>query len=283
MHILKGDVPEVTDGRILGQEGTGIIEEVGSAVTAFKKGDRVLISCISSCGKCTYCRKGMYSHCEKVGGILGHLIDGTQAEYVRIPFADTSLYPSPEHTDEDAMVMLSDILPTGFECGVLNGQVQPGDTVVIVGAGPIGLAVLLTAQFYTPAAIIMVDVDDNRLAVAKTLGATHTINSQQEDPVKQLMLLTQNIRSRRGRGSGGHSGHLRTVRIHHCPGRANCQCGYTRQKRESASGNVVVQKHYHYHPAGRYGIDGDAVKNRNFRESGSGQTDYASFCPEGHY
>ena len=192
LHILKGDVPEVEPGRILGHEGIGIIKEVGSAVTKFKKGDRVLISCISSCGKCAYCRKNMYSHCEQGGWLLGHLIDGTQAEYVRIPFADTSLYAIPDHVDEDAVVMLSDILPTGFECGVLNGQVQPGDAVVIVGAGPIGLAVLLTAQFYTPATIIMVDVDDNRLQVAKTLGATHTINSQREDVVKQVFALTEN-------------------------------------------------------------------------------------------
>lgn len=192
LHILKGDLPEVTDGRILGHEGIGVIEEVGTAVTQFKKGDKVLISCISSCGKCTYCRKGMYSHCEQGGWILGHLIDGTQAEYVRIPFADTSLYHIPENADEDAIVMLSDILPTGFECGVLNGQVQPGDSVVIVGAGPVGLAVLLTAQFYTPATLIMVDIDDNRLAVAKTLGATHTINSQTADAVAEIMRLTEN-------------------------------------------------------------------------------------------
>lgn len=192
LHILKGDVPEVTDGRILGHEGVGIIEEVGTAVTNFKKGDRVLISCISSCGKCEYCKKGMYSHCEKGGWILGHLIDGTQAEYTRIPFADNSLYPIPANVDEEAIVMLSDILPTGFECGVLNGQIKPGDAVAIVGAGPIGMAVLLTAQFYTPSAIIMIDQDDNRLQVAKTFGATHIINSQNEDAVKKVFSLTEN-------------------------------------------------------------------------------------------
>ena len=190
LHILKGDVPEVTDGRISGHEGVGIIEEVGSAVTEFKKGDHVLISCISSCGKCEYCRKGMYSHCEKGGWILGHLIDGTQAEYVRIPFADNSLYHIPENANEEALVMLSDILPTGFECGVLNGQVKPGETVAIVGAGPIGLAALLTAQFYSPAEIIMIDLDDNRLAVSKTFGATQTINSRNEDPVQRINELT---------------------------------------------------------------------------------------------
>ena len=192
LHILKGDVPEVIDGRILGHEGVGVIEETGSAVTGFKKGDHVLMSCITSCGKCEYCKKGMYSHCEKGGWILGHLIDGTQAEYVRIPFADNSLYHVPENANEEALVMLSDILPTGFECGVLNGQVKPGDMIAIVGAGPIGLAVLITAQFYTPAEIIMIDIDDNRLNVAKTFGATQIINSNNENALDKVMKYTQN-------------------------------------------------------------------------------------------
>ena len=190
LHIMKGDVPTVTDGRIIGHEGVGIIEEVGSAVSNFKKGDHVIISCITSCGKCEYCKKGMYSHCTDGGWILGNLIDGTQAEYVRIPHADNSLYPIPAGADEEALVMLSDILPTGFECGVLNGQVKPGDTIAIVGAGPVGLATLLTAQFYTPAEIIMIDLDDNRLAVAKTFGATQTINSSDGKAVEKLMRLT---------------------------------------------------------------------------------------------
>ncbi|MFG1192644.1 alcohol dehydrogenase catalytic domain-containing protein [Xanthobacter flavus] len=146
LHILKGDVPSCTPGRILGHEGVGVIEQVGACVTQFKKGDSVLISCISSCGKCEYCRRGMYSHCTTGGWILGNTIDGTQAEYVRIPHADTSLYPIPDGADEDALVMLSDILPTGFECGVLNGKVQPGGSVAIVGAGPVGLAALLTGR-----------------------------------------------------------------------------------------------------------------------------------------
>ncbi len=192
LHILKGDVPEVTNGRILGHEGIGVIEEVGSAVTNFKKGDKVLISCISSCGKCDYCKKGMYSHCENGGWILGHLIDGTQAEYVRLPFADNSLYHIPANVNDEAIVMLSDILPTGFECGVLNGQVKPGDTVAIVGAGPIGMATLLTAQFYSPASIIMIDLDDSRLEVSKTFGATETINNQKEDAVAKIFALTGN-------------------------------------------------------------------------------------------
>ena len=190
LHIMKGDVTAVTDGRIIGHEGVGIIEEVGTAVTNFKKGDHVLISCITSCGKCEFCKKAMYSHCEKGGWILGNLIDGTQAEFVRIPYADNSLYPIPEGADEEALVMLSDILPTGFECGVLNGQVKPGDTVAIVGAGPIGLAVLLTARFYSPAEIIMIDQDDNRLAVAKIFGATHIINSSKENATEKVMGLT---------------------------------------------------------------------------------------------
>jgi len=193
LHILKGDVPEVTNGRILGHEGVGIIEETGTAVTEFKKGDHVIISCITSCGKCVYCKRSMYSHCVNGGWILGHLIDGTQAEYVRIPFADNSLYHIPAGCDEEALVMLSDILPTGFECGVLNGKVQPGNTVAIVGSGPIGLAALLTAQFYSPAEIIMIDPDDNRLETAKKFGATQTINNSKEDAVERVKVLTGGI------------------------------------------------------------------------------------------
>lgn len=193
LHILKGDVPTVTPGRILGHEGVGIIDQIGANVTNFQIGDHVLISCISSCGKCANCKKGMYSHCESGGGwILGNLIDGTQAEYVRIPFADNSLYPVPPGADEEALVMLSDILPTGFECGVVNGCVKPGDTVAIVGGGPIGLATLLTAQFYSPAEIIMVDIDDNRLEVSKKLGATQIINNSDGKAVEKVMALTGN-------------------------------------------------------------------------------------------
>jgi alcohol dehydrogenase len=192
LHIMKGDLPAVTDGRIIGHEGVGIVEEIGSSVSNFKTGDHVIISCITSCGKCEYCKKGMYSHCEKGGWILGNLIDGTQAEYVRIPYADNSLYPIPAGSDEEALVMLSDILPTGFECGVLNGQVKPGDTIAIIGAGPVGLAALLTSQFYTPAEIIVIDMDDNRLAVAKTFGATQTINSSDGKAVEKVMKLTNN-------------------------------------------------------------------------------------------
>jgi alcohol dehydrogenase len=190
LHILKGDVPSVTDGRILGHEGVGIVEEVGGAVSGFRAGDKVLISCITSCAKCDFCKKGMYSHCRSGGWILGNTLDGTQAEYVRIPHADTSLYRVPPEGDEEALVMLSDILPTGFECGVLNGQVKPGDTVAIVGAGPIGLATLLTAQFYSPAEIVMVDLDANRLEVARSFGATRLVDSSDGKAVEKVMALT---------------------------------------------------------------------------------------------
>ena len=190
LHILKGDVATCHPGRILGHEGVGVIEAVGLGVSAFKPGDRVLISCITACGRCEYCRKGMYSHCTTGGWILGNSIDGTQAEFVRIPYADTSLYPIPKGADEEALVMLSDILPTGFECGVLNGKVEPGSTLAIVGAGPIGLAALLTAQFYSPAEIIMIDLDDSRLAVSKRFGATATINSTDGKAAEHVMRLT---------------------------------------------------------------------------------------------
>ena len=190
LHIMKGDVPAVKDGTTLGHEGVGVIEEVGEGVSNFKKGDLVIISCITACGKCDNCKRQMYSHCENGGWILGHKIDGTQAEYVRIPHADTSLYHIPEGADEEALVMLSDILPTGFEVGVLNGKVKPGDVVAIVGAGPIGLAALLTAQFYSPAEIIMVDLDDNRLEVSKEFGATDTINSSDGKAIEKIMELT---------------------------------------------------------------------------------------------
>lgn len=190
LHIMKGDVPEVAEGRVLGHEGIGVIEKTGKAVINFKPGDKVLISCITSDGTCDFCKRGMYSHCVNGGWVLGHLIDGTQAEYVRIPYADTSLYRIPEGLNEDAFVMLSDIFPTAFECGVLNGQIKPGDTVAIVGAGPVGLAALLTAKFYSPARIIMIDVDEGRLAVAKEIGATDTVVSKDASTVDRVMELT---------------------------------------------------------------------------------------------
>lgn len=193
LHILKGDVPEVPSGLTLGHEGVGIVETVGPAVRNFKPGDHVLISCVTSCGSCPNCRRQMYSHCADGGWILGHTIDGTQAQYVRIPHADNSLYPIPEGVDEQALVMLSDILPTGFEIGVLAGQVKPGDSVVIVGAGPVGMAALLTAQFYAPGMLIMVDADSNRLEIAERFGATHLIDIKSENAVERILELTEGI------------------------------------------------------------------------------------------
>ena len=191
LHIIKGDVPTCEPGRVLGHEGVGIVDAVGTAVTSFKKGDHVLISCVSACGRCDYCRRQMYSHCTTGGWILGHRIDGTQAEFVRTPHADLSLYHIPKGADEEALVMLSDILPTGFECGVLNGKVSPGSVVAIVGAGPIGLAALLTAQFYSPGQIIMIDLDDNRLGIAAKFGATATVNSTDGKAAERVMALTK--------------------------------------------------------------------------------------------
>ena len=190
LHILKGDVRSCEPGRILGHEGIGIVDAVGAAVTAFAVGDRVLISCISACGTCVYCRRLMYSHCTTGGWILGNRIDGTQAEYVRIPHANMSLYRIPDGADDEALVMLSDILPTGFECGVLNGKVRPGSTVAIVGAGPIGLAALLTAQFYSPAQVIMLDLDDHRLEIARRLGATAIVKSSDGHAADAVLKLT---------------------------------------------------------------------------------------------
>lgn len=194
LHILAGHVPEVPKGSTIGHEGIGIVEEVGSGVSNFAVGDKVLISCITSCGKCHYCKKGLYAHCEDGGWILGHLIDGTQAEYVRIPHADNSLHHVPKGIDDDSLVMLSDIFPTGLEIGVLSGQVEPGSAVAIIGSGPIGMAALLTAQFYSPGKLIMVDLDDNRLDMSKQFGATHTINSKDpEKAIQQIMELTDGV------------------------------------------------------------------------------------------
>ncbi len=183
LHILKGDVPAVTDGRILGHEGVGTITEVGPAVKMLKAGDRVIVSCISSCGSCSYCHQQLPSHCldsegtSGIGWIFGHLIDGTQAELVRVPFADNSLHKLPAGVSDEAAIMLSDILPTGFEIGVRNGRVKPGDVVAVVGAGPVGLSVIMTAGLYGPSRIIAIDLDENRLRLAKSFGATDSVNS----------------------------------------------------------------------------------------------------------
>lgn len=181
LHIVKGDVPEVTPGRILGHEAVGTVVGTGDDVRSVRPGDRVLISCISSCGRCRFCREGHYGQCRGGGGwVLGHTIDGTQAEYVRVPFADLSVYPLPAAVDSYDAVLLADIFPTSYEVGVLNGKVRPADTVVVVGAGPVGLAAVVTAQLYSPGRIIAIDLADSRLAAARSLGADATASADDE-------------------------------------------------------------------------------------------------------
>jgi threonine dehydrogenase-like Zn-dependent dehydrogenase len=265
LHILKGDMPAVTDGRILGHEGVGVVEEAGTAVSSFKKGDRVLISCITSCGKCDACKKGMYSHCADGGWILGHLINGTQAEYVRIPHADNSLHHVPDGVDEDTLVMLSDILPTGFEVGVLNGKGKPGDTVAIVGGGPVGLAALLTAQFYSPAELIMIDLDENRLEVAKELGPTRCVNSGDGKAVEKVMALT---------GGKGVDVAIEAVGIPAtfdlcqdivAAGGASRQRGRAWQARFPQAGEALDPQRHDHDGARRHQHDADAAQDRGGR------------------
>ncbi len=194
LHILKGDVPAVTDGRILGHEAVGTVEEVGSAVKNVRPGDKVLVSCITACGACRYCRDGSYGQCINGGGwILGHKIDGTQAEYVRVPFADTSTYRAPDGVSDEHLLMLADILPTGYEVGVLNGAVQPGDVVAVVGAGPIGLAAIMGARLFSPAHVVAIDLADSRLEAAKQFGADVTVNNGREDPGEVIAGLTDGL------------------------------------------------------------------------------------------
>ena len=194
LHILKGDTPEVTGGRILGHEAVGTVEEVGSGVKTLSVGDRVLVSCISACGACRFCREGRYGQCTGGGGwILGHLIDGTQAEYVRVPFADTSTYRLPAGTSDEEILMLADILPTGYEVGVLNGHVQPGDTVAVVGAGPIGLSAITGARMFSPSHVIAIDLADARLEAAEAFGADLTFNNSNADAAAYVRGLTDGL------------------------------------------------------------------------------------------
>jgi alcohol dehydrogenase len=196
LHILKGDIPAVTDGRVLGHEGVGTITEVGQAVSKLAVGDRVIISCITSCGSCSYCRQQLPSHClnsegtSGIGWIFGHLIDGTQAEYVRVPFAESSLHRLPKGVSDEAAVMLSDILPTGFEIGVRNGRVKPGDVVAVIGAGPVGLSAMMTAELYGASRVIAIDIDGNRLSQATSFGATDAVNSATAGWKDELMAMT---------------------------------------------------------------------------------------------
>ncbi len=191
LHILKGDVPAVTDGRILGHEAVGTVDEVGAAVKNLKPGDKVLVSCVTACGSCRYCREGRYGQCLGGGGwILGHKIDGTQAEYVRVPFADNSTYPAPAGVSDEELLMLADILPTGYEVGVLNGCIRPGDVVAVVGAGPIGLSAIIGAKLFSPSHIIAIDKADTRLEAAKQFGADVVVNNGREDALAVVQGLT---------------------------------------------------------------------------------------------
>lgn len=190
LHILGGDVPAVEPARILGHEAVGTVVEVGSGVNGLSPGDRVLASCISACGTCRYCRDGSYGQCLGGGGwILGHRVDGVQAQYARLPFADLSTYKLPANVTDEAAVMLADILPTSYEVGVLNGHVRPGDTVVVVGVGPIGLAAILTARLFSPSHIIAVDKAASRLQAAKHFGADVAIDAA-EDPLEVVKAIT---------------------------------------------------------------------------------------------
>jgi alcohol dehydrogenase len=196
LHILKGDVPEVEVGRILGHEGIGVITEIGAGVTQLAVGDKVILSCVSSCGRCSNCRHGLYSHCldpegiSGIGWILGYMIDGTQAEYVRVPFAENSVYPMPKSLTDAEGILLSDILPTGFEIGVQYGHATPGDVVAVVGAGPVGLAAVTTARLYGPSKVIAIDLDGARLKRALEFGATDVVNSGDVDWKEQVFALT---------------------------------------------------------------------------------------------
>ncbi len=194
LHILKGHVPTCQPGTILGHEAVGVVVEVGAAVTTIAPGDRVLVSCITSCGRCRFCKGGQYGLCAGGGGwIFGHLIDGLQAEFARVPFADTSVYKVPDGLTDEQVLFVADILPTAYEVGVLNGRVEPGDTIAIVGAGPIGLAAIMTAKLHTPGQIIAIDLDDSRLAKAIEFGADVAINNGREDAVAKVMALTDDL------------------------------------------------------------------------------------------
>ncbi len=194
LHILKGDVPETTPGTILGHEAVGTVQEIGAGVSTVAPGDRVLLSCVSSCGRCRFCKEGRYGQCLGGGGwIFGHLINGVQAEYARVPFADNSVYKVSDELTDEQVLFLADILPTSYEVGVLNGMVSPGDVVTIVGAGPIGLAAILTARLYTPGRIVAIDLADSRLDSATRFGVDVTINNGTEDAVAKIMELTNGL------------------------------------------------------------------------------------------
>jgi alcohol dehydrogenase len=241
LHILRGDVPIVSDGRILGHEAVGTVEEVGSGVKTVKAGDRVLVSCVSVCGTCRYCREGHPGQCLGGGGwIFGYKIDGTQAEYVRVPFADTSTYPVPPGAEDEDILMLADILPTGYEVGVLNGGVRPGDVVAVVGSGPVGLSAITGARLFSPSHIVAIDLADSRLEAAKQFGADITVNNDRR------------AGSGRGHRGGRGSGQLRAGRRAVAAGRPHRQHRRARRAGDPAPRGAMDQEHHdHYRAGGR--------------------------------
>ena len=250
LHILKGDVPEVTPGTILGHEAVGTIVETGAAVTTVVPGDRVLVSCITSCGRCRFCKEGHYGLCTGGGGwIFGHTINGLQAELARVPFADTSVYKVPEGLTDEDVLFLADILPTAYEVGVLNGGVQPGDTVAVVGAGPIGLATIMTAKLFTPGHIVAIDLADARLAKALDFGADSVINNGREDAVAQDHGADRRPRRRRRRRGGRRARDVRALHRDHPAGRPRRQRRRPRALGDTASRDALDQgRHDHDRP-----------------------------------
>ncbi|GGX38923.1 hypothetical protein GCM10010353_62970 [Streptomyces chryseus] len=255
LHIIKGDVPEVAPGTVLGHEAVGEVVEIGSEVRTVRPGDRVLVSCISACGRCRFCRENRYGQCRGGGGwVLGHLIDGTQAEFVRVPFADLSVHPLPSTVDSDDALLLADIFPTAYEVGVLNGRVSPGDTVVVVGAGPIGLATVAAAQLYTPGKIIAVDLAESRLAVARAVGADATVSAAKRTgsagrgPDRRS---GRRCRRRSGRGTRD----LRDVHPHGAPRRLRRERRRPWQASLPAPGRPVDQGPHDHHGTGRHQLD----------------------------
>ena len=264
LHILKGDVPEVTDGRILGHEAVGTVEAVGTSVKNVKPGDRVLVSCITACGACRFCREARYGQCLGGGGwILGHLIDGTQAEFVRVPFADTSTYPVPAGASDEDILMLADILPTGYEVGVLNGHVQPGDVVAVVGAGPIGLSAIMGARLFSPSHIVAIDLADSRLDAAKQFGADVVVNNGREDRARSRSRAHGWSRCRRRHRSRRCRRDLRARDDADPPVRTRRQHRRARHARDPAPRAALESRRDHHHWACRHVLDADLAATRD--------------------
>ncbi len=259
LHIMKGDLPATKDGRILGHEAVGTVESVGSAVKNVKPGDRVLVSCVSACGTCRFCREGRYGQCLGGGGwILGYMIDGTQAEYVRVPFADTSTYPVPDGVADEDLLMLADILPTSYEVGVLNGHISPGDVVAIVGAGPIGLSAMMTARLFSPSHIVAIDLADTRLEAAKRFGADVVVNSGRDDPLKVVQKLTDGLGADVAIEAVGIPSHVRACDSARPSRRTHREHRRARQAGNAPSRNTLDARRDHHHGAGRHVQHADA-------------------------